>query len=616
MMKLEMAVGPKSPYIKREARARVGHSARQIPRERRRLWSECLTGVAKPLLKRIDYSLIESLSVLTAELIQDHFSDLDIAEQHKHLQRALQFVEMALKSPPSNETFSELLARKSSLLRCRAILTVSPNQKRATLEEGLRAARKAMELHRSGNAAFELALSNWAMARSANSDEEYVDRLTEAESLLKSEAVKQIEVARLTLPRFYRLTYRPTDACEEFAKLESGIRHLRRFLASVYVYAESVVLLWFQNYPTDYVNTHRLNALNLSERAIDAGFGDARNFLNVAYLRAIGGDVRAGEIAIRSLSTRRDPAFWEAVLSLVSDSRPADAATESFVLGIADSQILTRLGTFVLRFMDDIQLAGRLYEVALQVDSKNPVALTNLARFRLNHDPETSHQEIERLLHKAETYSDRRFRWWRVVLEELSAKKEKEPPTIATVDDIPALNKAPANIREVRARFKRVSRLADPQKRGYELEKLVFHLARLNLGFAKPSYRFSRGPQSMSQIDCYFEYRGDRYRVECKWKHEPLDVTHFATFRESLDVFGVAGILISMSGFDVATIERAHEHRKEKAILLVDGDEMIMVFDGRLNFDHLLRVKRLHYDQYSETYYRINDSTDTTRNAP
>lgn len=573
------------------------------------LWKQCLDTLSIRLTKGLSPVLAEHLAICTAAMFQDQFCDLTFTEQRKRLSEAMTYVNDCLKEHPTPTISASLLARRSSLLRFRTQIEMTHRQKYSTLQEAHRCAIKAIDTYEHTGAKFELALSKWALARFETTDEGYTLFLKAAEGLFLSEEMNRIEVARLTIPRFYRMTYRPLEACESFETLENEVKHIRRFLGLVDIYAESVIHLWFQNFPDLTVMKHANNALSLCERAIDAGFADARKVLNLAYLRAIHDGEEAGRIALRGISLSNSSSFWNDVVRLSDMKLLNDVATQSFLMGITDSNVITKLGTFILTFTEDSILAGRLYNLAVRINPKNPIALTNWARYCLHYDPGIPREDLERLLQKASTYSDRRFQWWRVVLNELHSHRNQDKEPARPLERIGETRTNPTDLKEIRKRFKLVSRLVDVQKRGYELEKLVFHLARLSFSIATPSYRFRRGANSKTQVDCYFEHHSDRYRVECKWTNAPLEPPEFIYFMNSLDVAGISGLFISMSGFTPSTKEHAQEHRKERPVLLVDGEEITMVFDGTINFDELIAIKRQHYDQCSETYFKVTKMT-------
>jgi adenylylsulfate kinase-like enzyme len=78
-----------------------------------------------------------------------------------------------------------------------------------------------------------------------------------------------------------------------------------------------------------------------------------------------------------------------------------------------------------------------------------------------------------------------------------------------------------------------------------------------------------------------------------------------------IDAVGVSGAFISMEGFTDVAVERARQMCNQKAILLIDGDEVRAVVDRRINFDELLRRKRLHFDRCSDPYHHISLGLDT-----
>src|SRR5207237_2824153 len=104
----------------------------------------------------------------------------------------------------------------------------------------------------------------------------------------------------------------------------------------------------------------------------------------------------------------------------------------------------------------------------------------------------------------------------------------------------------------------------------------------------------------ISQIDGYFTHGTDKYRVECKWLSEPADHNDIVAFGDKIDVAGVGGVLISMSGFTNAAIGRARELSSRTVVLLMDGPDVRAVFSLQLNFDEVMARKRQHFDQRSE----------------
>jgi hypothetical protein len=94
--------------------------------------------------------------------------------------------------------------------------------------------------------------------------------------------------------------------------------------------------------------------------------------------------------------------------------------------------------------------------------------------------------------------------------------------------------------------------------------------------------------------------------VECKWEKSQLDHNKIIEFLHKIDVVGVSGLLVSMSGFSESAISTAKEYRKQAAILLMDGVETKLLFTNQINFDDLMARKRLHFDQRSDPYHRVS----------
>jgi hypothetical protein len=251
-----------------------------------------------------------------------------------------------------------------------------------------------------------------------------------------------------------------------------------------------------------------------------------------------------------------------------------------------------------------------MYEFAEKLSPQNPVVLTNLARFYIKENVDISEVAIERLLQRANNYSDRRFRWWKLVWSEYQMAKYNKKDIVVTEGkgaEVMISRVSPKKLKDIGRQYQEIKSMSNPQLRGFELERLIYGLSNLTFKVASRSYRYGRNEVSQTQVDGYIEYNGEKYRIECKWEKHPLPknyVSDFMTF--TLDVVGVSGLYISMSGFDDGFIETVRDRRGEKVILLMDGDEVESVLCGAVNFDELLGYKRLQYDKKSNPYAHYN----------
>jgi hypothetical protein len=425
--------------------------------------------------------------------------------------------------------------------------------------------------------------------------------LRAAENAFTSRDVQGTEPGRLTLARFYRLTFRPLESCNHFPSSLESIESVRFVLRDCHIYAEAATQLWLNDYPEQTYKPHLLEARHLLETAIAAGYRNARMLTDLAFIAAILDGAPAGELVLHGI--RAGSAIdWVEVSSIAARVDSVDLVTQGFALGMDQSAIWTRLGTFAYIFLADDELAEILYRAAIQLGPHDAIALTNLARHLIQKGDEKSLSEAERLLDKAQNFADRRFFWWRQARTLLAEKRG----SLTTAKSKPPSSKTSSSIREFRSAFQRLESMENAQQRGLELERLVFDICKITFGIAAPSYSIKRdGGGVIRQIDGYFKTAADRYRVESKWLTEQAGQNEIAIFANKLDVVGVSGLFISMSGFKETAVAEARELRKNRAIILMDGDEARAVFNGYITFDELLRRKRQHFDQLSNPYYRV-----------
>ncbi len=578
--------------------------------DRSRLWKEALNLLNQKSRQVYDYRIAEAYALIAVDYFQDELCRLKFLERLQFLRMANKTLDTYIDNAEDAAVESQLLSRKSCIIRHLSMAEVSHKLKRNMLGKCVRCAEKALKQSRNAAALLELAQANWAMANYESKDCDYVYKLNLAESYLKDSLLAGVEIAQLTLARFYRLNFRPLEACEAFPKSIIAINNVRRLLRDSYVYAEAAVTLWFSDYPDTLIETHLRESMTMLETAIASGYRNARVITNLAFIRAICEGPQAGRTALNEIVIGSDKICWEETIKLVREDRESDLPSSGLALGIDQSNVWSKLGTFSYHFLGDDDLTESFYREAIRLNKTNAIALTNLARFLLEKNGEKSLDEVRRLLQLSQNFSDRRFTWWRGVqckLEELEGKKAPYVERLRIVRQKPFSEQPPkaSNFKTLRKQFRALETSADHQKRGYQLEVLIFRLAEFTFGTATGSYRISRVEGGFSQIDAYFQHRAEKYRVECKWTDKPSDPTHIADFVDKLDVAGISGLFISMGGFTTAAIGRAKEKRGQVPIILVDGAEIRALFNRMINFDDLMSRKRLYFDQQSEPYHNV-----------
>jgi tetratricopeptide (TPR) repeat protein len=279
--------------------------------------------------------------------------------------------------------------------------------------------------------------------------------------------------------------------------------------------------MWFNGFPEESYKIHLLQSLKLVSTAVASGYRNARLISDLAFLTAILEGPPQGKILLNDIRNNGAALDWNEIAKLASQADSLDLASEGFVLGMDQSAVWTRLGTFARMFMGDDQLAEALYRTAIQMNPHDAVALTNLARQLISKDDDPALAEAKKLLSRAQNCADRRFFWWRHVLASISkedrpAQKQTDQRTLAHPHKI-------TSIQQIRAAFKAVGALPNRQQRGLELERLVFDLSAITYGVAAPPYVIKRERSGViRQIDGFFYHGLTPYRVECKWLDEPL----------------------------------------------------------------------------------------------
>ena len=544
---------------------------------------------------------------LCVDIYQDNYSSMTVTENIAILRKAREIVDKVLINCEDQDTSAQLLARKSSIIRHLSI-NENPESRLRMLQESYRCAKLAVERNREAVNILELAMSEWSLARQENSDEAYVARLSKAEELLLDKNCINLDSAQYALFRFYRLTYRYFETCDLFARVIANDTNKRRCLREAAIYGESASYLADSGYPEQVVKYHLERAKSILEMAVTAGIRDARTIVALAFIHGHSAGKEAGLTALEEICDQRGELSWNNILAVISEVQEGDLPLQGFALGIQSSISITRLGSFAKRFMENDKLAEALYRAAVRVDNREPISLTNLARLLVQRKEPAGLREAQRLVQMAQTFSDRRFRWWRDVLDELnslnSSKINVPESDKQELSAIPLSKRQYKMRRQIRHRYNQIVKLGDAQQRGYELECIIYALAYLTFGIARASYRFDRPlVEKIHQVDGYFRHQGEKYRCECKWTTKTVGYDDVVKFADKLDVVGVSGLLVSISGFDEVAISKCEEIRGKKAIILMDGEEVDLLMKGILNFDEIMTIKRLYFDWRSINYY-------------
>lgn len=579
----------------------------ELAAKRQKLWQKGIEGAYTAVSAHEDIRLIVQLLRKVIDYIQDPHIQISERETNTELSKARRLADVSIKGRP-NEEVSDILSCKASLLRSMSRTQATRQQEIEVISQAIRCAKKAVELSEgTWYSLLDLAECIWYSAQFETNEVKFNKTLSQAEGLFQASVDKELKRANiLALARFYRSTYQAMPFVTAYQQYESIEHNKCAYLRQSFILADGVLQLWYDKYPHELVDPLLQHADRVLENAIDSGYGDARHIISLAFIKAAQGDTTTGTEVVKLLHPNNSFS-WTELADRIKDSVAKDKTLDAgLALGITQPGAWNKLGTYARRFLGDVDLAEALYRTALQLRPSNAVVLTNLALTLAQRGTPTQLHEAERLISKAASCADRRFRWWRNVREYITNIKAdgQSPEEDSTLAERPRLKK----LADLRKLYENLFNSPNKQLRGYELERIVARLILLSLGNVKPSYRIKQtwGDGSISQIDAAFCLLETQFfRVEAKWEDKPIPPSDITLFREKLDVVGIVGLFISVSGFAPEAIKKAASFRNEREIILMDGQDLRLTLIGSPAFDEAIRQKRQHLLISSNPYHKL-----------
>ena len=142
----------------------------------------------------------------------------------------------------------------------------------------------------------------------------------------------------------------------------------------------------------------------------------------------------------------------------------------------------------------------------------------------------------------------------------------------------------------------------DPQKRGFELEKVLKELFLLFDLDPKASFRIIG-----EQIDGAFTFDNTDYLFEAKWQQEPVRIKDLDGFSGKLarKLDNTLGLFLSINSFSEDAV-KAHSSGR-RLMILMDGSDLMAIMEGRIDLIELLLRKRRHASQTGVIYLKIHE---------
>lgn len=143
---------------------------------------------------------------------------------------------------------------------------------------------------------------------------------------------------------------------------------------------------------------------------------------------------------------------------------------------------------------------------------------------------------------------------------------------------------------------------AEPQKRGYQLERILKELFTLFDLDPKASFKVTG-----EQIDGAFTFENTDYLLEARWQQAPVSTKELDAFSGKLGrkLENTLGLFLSINGFSEDSV-KAHTAGR-KLMILVDGSDLMAVLEGRIDLIQLLLRKRRHASQTGNIYLKIHE---------
>lgn len=149
----------------------------------------------------------------------------------------------------------------------------------------------------------------------------------------------------------------------------------------------------------------------------------------------------------------------------------------------------------------------------------------------------------------------------------------------------------------IKVRYMALVSSDNAQSRGFELEKIMYELFDLFDLDPKASFK-----NSGEQIDGAFSLEGTEYLFEAKWQKEFANKADLAVFSDKVrtKLENTLGVFLSINGYSPDGVT-AHQ-AGGAAIILMDGGDLMAVFEERIDVTSLILRKKRHAAQTGSIY--------------
>lgn len=197
----------------------------------------------------------------------------------------------------------------------------------------------------------------------------------------------------------------------------------------------------------------------------------------------------------------------------------------------------------------------------------------------------------------------------REIIEDHDGKLRKEKETnnlrVKNQEKIRANKAVLTRLDEINSRYAKLVMSKDLQKRGYELETVLYDI--FNLFDLDPKASFKNIGE---QIDGAFSLEGTDYLFEAKWQSYKVNASDLDAFsgKISRKLDNTLGLFLSINGFSDEAVKIYSSGRS--SILLMDGMDLLAVLENNIDIVALIIRKRRHASQTGNVYLPISNILD------
>ncbi len=183
------------------------------------------------------------------------------------------------------------------------------------------------------------------------------------------------------------------------------------------------------------------------------------------------------------------------------------------------------------------------------------------------------------------------------VIEELKKSEERRKANLEKIKDSISFSD---KLEALKNKFFEVAINKNAQQRGFQFEKLLNELFQLFDLDPKASFKITG-----EQIDGAFTFDQQDYLIEAKWQKVAVNAGDLYKFGGKISgkLKNTLGLFISLEGFSSECTET--NSTVTKSMILMDGQDLMQVLEGRIKLHDLIYIKRRHASQTGEIYYKI-----------